>query len=118
MSVPADSRLVFRLRGVHEGVVRSFVVGDDLVLGSAPELDPCLAVRSVSRRHARLRAAADAIEVEDLGSKNGTFVNGRRVHEPQELSAGDVLRAGSVDVRVGRIAALGSTETGVHFPED
>ena len=42
----------------------------------------------------------------------------QRRDEPQPLSAGDVLRAGSVDVKVGVIAALGSTETGVNFPDD
>ena len=90
----------------------------DHVVGRDPELPVCLPFPSVSRRHALVRVHAGEATVEDLGSKNGTFLNGRRLREPQALSAGDVVRAGSVEVRVGMVAALGSTETGVNFPDD
>jgi DNA-binding winged helix-turn-helix (wHTH) protein len=90
----------------------------DHVLGRDPGLAVCLPFPSVSRRHALLRVHAGQATVEDLGSKNGTFLNGRRAQQPQALSAGDVLRAGSVEVQVGMVAALGSTETGVNFPDD
>ena len=90
----------------------------DHVLGRDPELPVCLPFPSVSRRHAMLRVHAGQATVEDLGSKNGTFLNGRRVKEAQLLSAGDVVRAGSVEVRVGMVAALGSTETGIDTLDD
>ncbi len=48
----------------------------------------------VSRNHAVVRASDGGVEVEDLGSTNGTFVNERRISEPTRLSAGDILRVG------------------------
>ena len=48
----------------------------------------------VSRNHAVVRASDDGVEVEDLGSTNGTFVNERRISEPTRLSTGDILRVG------------------------
>jgi DNA-binding winged helix-turn-helix (wHTH) protein len=90
----------------------------DHLLGRDPELPVCLPFPSVSRRHALVHVKAGVATVEDLGSKNGTFLNGKRLREPQALAAGDLLRAGSVDVRVGVVAALGSTDTSVNFPED
>lgn len=47
----------------------------------------------VSRKHARILARPDAVEIEDLGSKNGTFVNGIQVHR-QRLQDGDIVRIG------------------------
>ena len=48
----------------------------------------------LSRRHAVLRALEDGLEVEDLGSLNGTFVNGRRIEEPTRLRDGDLIKVG------------------------
>jgi len=48
----------------------------------------------VSRSHAVVRATDDGVEVEDLGSTNGTFVNERRISEPATLSSGDIVRVG------------------------
>ena len=53
-----------------------------------------------SARHARVEARADGLWVEDLGSTNGTFVNGARVTTPRKLEPGDVLRVGQTDLRV------------------
>lgn len=67
-------------------------VGCDVLVG-----DP-----DVSRRHAILRSHGAGIAIEDLGSRNGTFVNGRRIHGLTELRQGDELRLGS---SVWRVAA-------------
>jgi hypothetical protein len=53
-----------------------------------------------SAQHARVEARGDGLWVEDLGSTNGTFVNGARVTTPRRLQAGDVLRVGQTDLRV------------------
>jgi DNA-binding winged helix-turn-helix (wHTH) protein len=50
---------------------------------------------TVSRRHARIVIGRDATTVEDLGSKNGTFVNDRQVSSPTAVSDGDQVRIGS-----------------------
>ncbi len=48
--------------------------------------------RWVSRNHARIRRDGERYVVEDLGSKNGTFVNGQRIAGPTELADGDVVQ--------------------------
>lgn len=53
-----------------------------------------------SAQHARFEAKRDGLWVEDIGSTNGTFVNGARVTTPRRLSKGDVVRVGQTDFRV------------------
>jgi FHA domain len=53
-----------------------------------------------SARHAQVEARSDGLWVEDLGSTNGTFVNGARVTTPRKLQAGDIVRVGQTDLRV------------------
>jgi pSer/pThr/pTyr-binding forkhead associated (FHA) protein len=57
----------------------------------------------VSRRHAALRPADDGLEIEDLGSLNGTWVNGTRIQGAVRLAAGDRVQLGdtSFEVRLG-----------------
>jgi DNA-binding winged helix-turn-helix (wHTH) protein len=52
--------------------------------------------RGVSRQHARIHLAAGTAELEDLGSKNGTLVNGVRVESLTPLSEGDKIQIGTV----------------------
>src|SRR5947208_528632 len=65
----------------------------------------------VSRRHARIRVARDEAVLEDLGSKNGSYVDGRRITGPTPLGDGDEVRLGSVLVVFRSRPAAGSTET-------
>ena len=53
-----------------------------------------------SANHARFESRRDGVWVEDLGSTNGTFVNGARVTTPRRLGKGDVVRVGQTDLRV------------------
>lgn len=53
-----------------------------------------------SGRHARLEPARDGVFVEDLGSTNGTFVNGERISGRRALSPGDILRVGETELRL------------------
>ena len=53
-----------------------------------------------SAEHARFESKRDGLWVEDIGSSNGTFVNGARVTTPRRLSKGDVVRIGQTDFRV------------------
>ena len=53
---------------------------------------------TVSRRHARIRVEGDEVILEDMGSKNGTFVRGERISGPTALFDGDVFRLGRVKV--------------------
>ena len=55
-----------------------------------------------SVRHARIEPRRDGVWVEDIGSTNGTFVNGARLSTPRRLAPGDVIRVGSTDLRYER----------------
>jgi DNA-binding winged helix-turn-helix (wHTH) protein len=65
----------------------------------------------VSRRHARIVVAGGKASIEDLGSKNGTSVSGRRIDRPTPLEGGDQIELGSVLMTFRVFRATGSTET-------
>ena len=52
-----------------------------------------------SARHARVEPRRDGVWVNDLGSTNGTYVNGVRIDRPRKLVNGDVVRAGETELR-------------------
>jgi pSer/pThr/pTyr-binding forkhead associated (FHA) protein len=55
-----------------------------------------------SAHHARIEPRRDGVWVEDIGSTNGTYVNGTRLSRPQRLAPGDVVRFGETDLRYER----------------
>ena len=55
-----------------------------------------------SARHARFDPRRDGVWVEDVGSTNGTYVNGVRLRGPRKLDVGDVVRIGETDLRFER----------------
>jgi hypothetical protein len=55
-----------------------------------------------SAKHARVEPRRDGVWVEDIGSTNGTYVNGTRIDRPRKLTANDVLRVGETDLRYER----------------
>ena len=63
-----------------------------LVLGRAPSCDIVIPDRQVSRRHARILETPEGYLLEDLSSKNGTYLNGQRVMEPTALHDGDEVQ--------------------------
>ena len=54
-----------------------------------------------SARHARIEPLRDGVWIVDLGSTNGTSVNGRRIDGRERLSEGDVIRIGDTELRIG-----------------
>jgi hypothetical protein len=85
--------------------------GENL-LGREGDATILIPQKSVSRRHARIVVTGDGALLEDLGSKNGTWLNERRIQSPEELSDGDEIRLGSAPL-IFRAALAGSTETNV-----
>lgn len=79
----------------------------DVLIGRAESADFRLDGTAVSRVHARVRRHGDAVEIQDLGSQNGTHVNGRRVDGPTTLAPGDRLQLGAVVLRLERLAEPG-----------
>jgi DNA-binding winged helix-turn-helix (wHTH) protein len=71
----------------------------------------CVDEGSVSRHHARISIGRAGARLEDLESKNGTYVGGRKVKKPVPLKDGDSLRFGSVAMVFRRYEAGKSTET-------
>ena len=65
-----------------------------LVLGRGDHCDIVIVDPGVSREHARVILHNDAVWVQDAGSRNGCFVNGRRLSRHKQLSPGDELRIG------------------------
>lgn len=78
------------LKGLHPGQV--FPLGESSVLGRQPDCDIVLEAGAVSRQHARIVRSGTDYFVEDLKSRNGTFVNGVRVEGLRKLSDNDELR--------------------------
>jgi len=69
---------------------------DELTIGRGPECDIVIPDRQVSRVHARVRRRESGFEVEDLGSKNGTHLNGTPVLAPRPLQDGDLIQVALV----------------------
>ena len=67
---------------------------DRVTIGRSRDSDIFLPDQWLSRQHAEIRQKADGYYVSDLGSKNGTLLNGGRVVEEQRLRAGDIITLG------------------------
>jgi pSer/pThr/pTyr-binding forkhead associated (FHA) protein len=78
---------------------RTFDVSGELVVGRV-EADVSLDDEEVSRRHALVRPAGGGIEILDLGSRNGTWVNGARISGATPLAHGDDVLLGRTALRV------------------
>jgi len=84
------------LRGVSGPVFgKMYPVAGPTVIGRAPECGIPVTVDEISRRHVELKPVADGLSVEDLGSANGTYVNGQRVQKGF-MKPGDELRLDAV----------------------
>jgi hypothetical protein len=71
-----------------------------LTIGRGGQNDIALrADEYASARHARLEPRQDGVWVQDLGSTNGTFLNGMRLERPRRLTHGDIVRVGETDLR-------------------
>ncbi len=93
---------------------RVTLAAGEYTIGRDAAADVVLDSTTISRQHARLRISGADVALEDLGSKNGTFVGDRRVHGVVSVSDGDSLRFGNVPVTI-RIGGTGvATATVVH----
>jgi pSer/pThr/pTyr-binding forkhead associated (FHA) protein len=88
----------------------SFGVDRPLVVGRALDCDIAMVSPHVSRQHARLDLENDQLYVEDLGSSNGTMVNGKPVTTRQELYHEDEVRFHDIIFRVTESFVLPRSE--------
>lgn len=76
----------------HGAGRRWFIEKDRVTIGRSEDCDIVLTERQVSRHHAQIRRTDSQYILEDLGSKNGTYVNGRQVTGPYILQDGDEIQ--------------------------
>ena len=96
-ALPAGSALLVVQRGPGAG--SRYLLDQDLsTVGRHPESDIFLDDITVSRRHVEFRREATGFRVHDVGSLNGTYVNGDRVDDV-ELASGDEVRIGKFRLR-------------------
>jgi len=76
---------------------RAHALSDDVSkIGRAVENEIVVSSKRVSREHACVRREGWRVVLEDLGSANGTFLNGERIHETMQLRDGDQVKIGDV----------------------
>ncbi|MCP4782089.1 MAG: EAL domain-containing protein [Fuerstiella sp.] len=108
----------------EEDEQRTKVTPDGLTIGRRFGNDLCLSNPTVSGHHARVFALGDQLFLEDVGSTNGTLLNGRRVTSVESLNDGDVAQFGQVGFVIRRTelqstaAEDRTTETFVAFVPD
>jgi len=86
-----SSKLRFKLEAA-DGEIR-LAEGDNLI-GRDPDAKIRIDIGGVSRRHAKIVVDDADVTLEDLGSKNGTYLRGRRINKPIRLAHGDEIRIG------------------------
>jgi pSer/pThr/pTyr-binding forkhead associated (FHA) protein len=101
---------VLKSEGEDPGLTFRITNGSTRTIGRAPRADFIVDATLVSRLHCRLAAGATELEVVDLDSTNGTYVNGRRV-ERASLRSGDMLGVGEVKFRISRGVPESSPES-------
>ncbi len=94
---PASSLVIVRSES-QAGM--DFQVRDAVVLGRSPEADIVLDDPYASEFHLRLVTQDGRLVLHDLGSTNGTYVNGRRVNAPIDLNKGDAVQVGKTVLEV------------------
>jgi FHA domain len=78
---------------------RTFDVGDGAMFGRADGADIHVEDQFASSSHARIYDRGGAMYLEDMGSTNGTYLNGRKVQSAEPLGTGDTIRIGDSEYR-------------------
>ena len=92
------SRVLFVRSENQQG--QEFEVGDVVVMGRSHETDVVLDDPYASDFHLRLVSQESGMMLHDLGSTNGTYVNGRRASAPTELKRGDTIQVGKTVMEI------------------
>ena len=104
----SGSQLVMR-EGPQPG--QTFILDrDSLVVGRDPSSDIVISDPQVSRQHARIRYQGGLTVIEDMGSTNGTFVNGMQLTSPHTLTNGDMISLGDAVTLTYHAEEIATTE--------
>lgn len=104
LSMPSDTQLpTWHLRPLNTTLADSngFELKGSMLLGRSKECDICIPASHLSRKHAKFTVTATGLHVEDLGSSNGTFINGKRI-DRVALHHGDEVSFDTLRFRVER----------------
>ena len=91
------------LNGIDNNSHYDFVLRYETLIGRDSLCTVVLKDKKVSRKHCQLIAREEELYIEDMGSKNGTFVNGERVIGEMPIHSGDILKVGDTSFKVGVI---------------
>src|SRR5690606_27346493 len=92
---PSPTRLALRfISGKYQGGEFPLDEFQEIVIGRSSDLDMVLVEEMVSRRHAKISLQGGVVSIEDMGSTNGTFVNGEKVQQAT-LQEGDRVLIGT-----------------------
>jgi len=105
-SLPAKQYALRFISGKYQGGEFPLPNSKEIVVGRSSELDMVLVEDMVSRRHAKITVTGDQIFIQDLGSTNGTFVNGEKIKRAR-LQEGDRILIGTSIIKL--VAADSST---------
>lgn len=96
------------------GAGRRVALAGPVTVGRGRDADLVLADELVSRHHAQLTPSGSGAVVVDLGSRNGTFVNGEGIHGPARLEPGDQLQLGVTLVELRSARQIAERPSAVH----
>lgn len=95
---------------VTRGKQEFMLGGGDNLLGRDPDARVYIDHPSVSRRHARISIRPNRATLEDLESRNGTFLAGRRIESPTEIHHGAIIGLGPITVTFRMLSGPASTK--------
>jgi len=95
--IPIEHLAYLEIMGQENNSKRIEIEGKEVTIGRTPDCDIRLLVENVSRMHARIIYRNEEYQIEDLGSKNGVYVNGVRI-EKCTLRKHDLIEIGGVRI--------------------
>ena len=98
-TVPTTSYALRFISGKYQGGEFPLRMDREIIVGRSSELDMVLVEDMVSRKHAKITTAGDQIIIQDLGSTNGTFVNGEKIKKVR-LKEGDRILIGTSIIKL------------------
>ncbi len=99
------------ISGKYQGGEFPVRLNREIIIGRSSDLDMVLVEDMVSRRHAKISSSENEVFIQDLGSTNGTFVNGEKIAGRARLSEGDRILLGTSIIRVVSVDGVGADQS-------
>jgi diguanylate cyclase (GGDEF)-like protein len=84
--------------GDFNGTIFDLIL-EEITLGRSPDNDISLELAGISRQHLKIFVTDTSVVLQDLGSRNGTYLNNKKVESPEELKKGDIIKLGSTALK-------------------